>query len=300
MFFTNALTEIILTLYGRFFVFNNRLTKRIAAAVMSMIMVLMTFTYAYAAGDTNDFKFSDIDLSIKVPKELICFTRTTTNNNSYLEKLGVDEASVLTNNMIANKIYLEAVPEDVSYEIVVYGNTASKGLSNLNELSEDDLNSLYNEYVASQSAIDNDNIKEELESSELIRINDIPYFVTNIHSVSNDVTVYSQKYYTVVRGYIYTYSVQSKTNRVSDDMTANAKSIISSAEYTKVRKSILENTIVSETLSNIITVGLPILILAAFLFIILKIGPKGRAKRLNEEARLKAEYEKTHGSGDNK
>lgn len=280
--------------------FNNRLTKRIAAAVMSMIMVLMTFTYAYAAGDTNDFKFSDIDLSIKVPKELICFTRTTTNNNSYLEKLGVDEASVLTNNMIANKIYLEAVPEDVSYEIVVYGNTASKGLSNLNELSEDDLNSLYNEYVASQSAIDNDNIKEELESSELIRINDIPYFVTNIHSVSNDVTVYSQKYYTVVRGYIYTYSVQSKTNRVSDDMTANAKSIISSAEYTKVRKSILENTIVSETLSNIITVGLPILILAAILFIILKIGPNGRAKRLNEEARLKAEYEKTHGSGDNK
>ena len=247
MFFTNALTEIILTLYGRFFVFNNRFTKRIAAAVMSMIMVLMTFTYAYAAGDTNDFKFSDIDLSIKVPKELICFTRTTTNNNSYLEKLGVDEASVLTNNMIANKIYLEAVPEDVSYEIVVYGNTASKGLSNLNELSEDDLNSLYNEYVASQSAIDNDNIKEELESSELIRINDIPYFVTNIHSVSNDVTVYSQKYYTVVRDYIYTYSVQSKTNRVSDDMTANAKSIISSAEYTKVRKSILENTIVSET-----------------------------------------------------
>lgn len=280
--------------------FNNRLTKRIAAAVMSMIMVLMTFTYAYAAGDTNDFKFSDIDLSIKVPKELICFTRTTTNNNSYLEKLGVDEASVLTNNMIANKIYLEAVPEDVSYEIVVYGNTASKGLGNLNELSDDDLNSLYNEYVASQSAIDNDNIKEELEESELIRINDIPYFVTNIHSVSNDVTVYSQKYYTVVRGYIYTYSVQSKTNRVSDDMTANAKSIISSAEYTKVRKSILENTIVSETLSNIITVGLPILILAAILFIILKIGPKDRAKRLNEEARLKAEYEKTHGSGDNK
>lgn len=227
--------------------FNNRLTKRIAAAVMSMIMVLMTFTYAYAAGDTNDFKFSDIDLSIKVPKELICFTRTTTNNNSYLEKLGVDEASVLTNNMIANKIYLEAVPEDVSYEIVVYSNTASKGLSNLNELSDDDLNSLYNEYIASQSAINNDNIKEELESSELIRINDIPYFVTNIHSVSNDVTVYSQKYYTVVRDYIYTYSVQSKTNRVSDDMTANAKSIISSAEYTKVRKSILENTIVSET-----------------------------------------------------
>ncbi|MBD9304087.1 MAG: hypothetical protein EGS63_04755 [Lachnospira sp.] len=274
--------------------FNKQIIKKAAAMIIASVMCVATFTYAYAAGDTNNFKFSDIDLSVKVPKELICFTRTTTNNNSYLEKLGVDEASVLTNNMIANKIYLEAVPEDVGYEIVVYGNTASKNLGNLNELSEDELNSLYNEYVASQSAINNDNIKEELESSELIKINDIPYFVTNIHSVSNDVTVYSQKYYTVVRGYIYTYAIQSKTNRVSEDMTANAKSIISSASYAKVRKSLFENSVISETLSNIITVGIPIIILAIILYVLAKVGPKGKAKRLNEEAQLRAEYKKAH------
>lgn len=274
--------------------FNKQIIKKAAAMIIASVMCVATFTYAYAAGDTNNFKFSDIDLSVKVPKELICFTRTTTNNNSYLEKLGVDEASVLTNNMIANKIYLEAVPEDVGYEIVVYGNTASKNLGNLNELSEDALNSLYNEYVASQSAINNDNIKEELESSELIKINDIPYFVTNIHSVSNDVTVYSQKYYTVVRGYIYTYAIQSKTNRVSEDMTANAKSIISSASYAKVRKSLFENSVISETLSNIITVGIPIIILAIILYVLVKVGPKGKAKRLNEEAQLRAEYKKAH------
>lgn len=274
--------------------FNKQIIKKAAAMIIASVMCVATFTYAYAAGDTNNFKFSDIDLSVKVPKELICFTRTTTNNNSYLEKLGVDEASVLTNNMIANKIYLEAVPEDVGYEIVVYGNTASKNLGNLNELSEDELNSLYNEYVASQSAINNDNIKEELESSELIKINDIPYFVTNIHSVSNDVTVYSQKYYTVVHGYIYTYAIQSKTNRVSEDMTANAKSIISSASYAKVRKSLFENSVISETLSNIITVGIPIIILAIILYVLVKVGPKGKAKRLNEEAKLRAEYKKAH------
>ncbi len=274
--------------------FNKQIIKKAAAMIIASVMCVATFTYAYAAGDTNNFKFSDIDLSVKVPKELICFTRTTTNNNSYLEKLGVNEASVLTNNMIANKIYLEAVPEDVGYEIVVYGNTASKNLGNLNELSEDELNLLYNEYVASQSAINNDNIKEELESSELIKINDIPYFVTNIHSVSNDVTVYSQKYYTVVRGYIYTYAIQSKTNRVSEDMTANAKSIISSASYAKVRKSLFENSVISETLSNIITVGIPIIILAIILYVLVKVGPKGKAKRLNEEAQLRAEYKKAH------
>lgn len=273
---------------------NKRIFKGITGVITAALMVMLPFTCTYAASDVNSFKFSDIDLSINVPKELISFTRTTTNNNSYLNKLGADDASVLTNNMIANKIYLEAVPEDVSYEIVVYGNTASKGLGNLNELTEEELNSLYNEYIESQSSIENDNIKEELEESELIRINDIPYFVTKIHSVSNDVTVYSQKYYTVVRGYIYTYAIQSKTNQVSYDMTRNAESIISSAEYAKVKKSLLENTIVSETLSNIITVGIPIILLIIILFILVKVGPKGRAKKLNEEARLKAEYKKAH------
>ena len=156
------------------------------------------------AADTNHFKFADIDLVVDVPKELICFTRTTTNNNSYLEKLGVDEAAVLTNNMIANKIHLEAVPEDVNYEVVIYGNTASNSLSSFNELDEDSLDSLYKEYVASQSSINNDNIKEELLNSSIVTINDIPYFVTDVYSLSNDVTVYTRKYYTVCqRVYIH-------------------------------------------------------------------------------------------------
>ena len=236
-----------------------------------------------SAADTNHFKFADIDLVVDVPKELICFTRTTTNNNSYLEKLGVDEATVLTNNMIANKIYLEAVPEDVNYEVVIYGNTASNSLSNLNELDEDSLDSLYKEYVASQSSINNDNIKEELLNSSIVTINDIPYFVTDVYSLSNDVTVYTRKYYTVVRGYIYTYAIQSKTDKVSDDMNNNL-----------VKNSPLQNAVFTETLSNIITVGVPILILLVILLVITKVGPKGRAKRVNQEARLREEYKRTH------
>lgn len=43
----------------------------------------------------------------------------------------------------------------------------------------------------------------------------------------------------------------------------------------------------TETLSNIITVGVPILILLVILLVITKVGPKGRAKRVNEEARLR-------------
>ena len=84
--------------------FNKGLIKKLAAVVISAVTLFSVsgLSSAYvSAADTNHFKFADIDLVVDVPKELICFTRTTTNNNSYLEKLGVDEAAVLTNNMIA-------------------------------------------------------------------------------------------------------------------------------------------------------------------------------------------------------
>ena len=165
---------------------------------------------------------------------------------------------------------------------------------NINELDEDSLDSLYKEYVASQSSINNDNIKEELLNSSIVTINDIPYFVTDVYSLSNDVTVYTRKYYTVVRGYIYTYAIQSKTDKVSDDMNNNLVSIINSAKYQKVKNSPLQNAVFTETLSNIITVGVPILILLVILLVITKVGPKGRAKRVNEEARLREEYKRTH------
>ena len=268
--------------------FNKGLIKKLAAVVISAVTLFSVsgLSSAYvSAADTNHFKFADIDLVVDVPKELICFTRTTTNNNSYLEKLGVDEA---------NKIYLEAVPEDVNYEVVIYGNTASNSLSSFNELDENSLDSLYKEYVASQSSINNDNIKEELLNSSIVTINDIPYFVTDVYSLSNDVTVYTRKYYTVVRGYIYTYAIQSKTDKVSDDMNNNLVSIINSAKYQKVKNSPLQNAVFTETLSNIITVGVPILILLVILLVITKVGPKGRAKRVNEEARLREEYKRTH------
>ena len=88
--------------------------------------------------------------------------------------------------------------------------------------------------------------------------------------------------------------IQSKTDKVSDDMNNNLVSIINSAKYQKVKNSPLQNAVFTETLSNIITVGVPILILLVILLVITKVGPKGRAKRVNEEARLREEYKRTH------
>ncbi|MGN0329522.1 MAG: hypothetical protein ACI4D4_11165 [Lachnospira sp.] len=270
-----------------------------ASAFLTVIIFLtgMISPVNTFASDNNTFKFSEIDLIIDVPKELISFTRSTTNNNSYLDKLGVEDATVLTSSMMANNIYLEAVPEDVAYEIAVFGKKASDSLSNFNEINDEELDNLFKEYVSSQESIDNNNIEETLESSQIKEINGIKYFVTDIKSVSNNVTVYVRKYYTVIRGYIYTYAVQSKSNVVNSDMDNMITSIIQSAQYKEVKKSIFENFVVSEIVSNIITIGVPIIILILLLVIISNVGKRGRKKLADEEAELREKYKKEHERG---
>ena len=67
--------------------------------------------------------------------------------------------------------------------------------------------------------------------------------------------------------YIYTYAIQSKTDKVSDDMNNNLIGIINSAKYQKVKNSLAAECRIYR-LSNIITVGVPILILLVILLVI--------------------------------
>lgn len=241
------------------------------------------------------YKFSAIDLKISVPEGLICFTQTTTGNNAYLEKIGANDANEVQNAMKASNIYLEAFSDDISYEIAVVGMKAGSSLPDLDGLDKDTLDNYFKEYISSEQAKSDDSLSETMTDNNIDTINDHPYFRTDVTSVSSDNgTIYTRKYYTVTRGYIYIYSLQSKENQITSDMTDNIEYMINSAQYTNVRKSVFENGIFTETLSTILTVGIPIVILLAIYFLITKVGKKGRAKLTSEEAQLRAEYKEKH------
>ena len=73
---------------------------------------------------------------------------------------------------------------------------------------------------------------------------------TEVTSVSDEnKSIYTRKYYTVTRGYIYIFSLQSEDNEITEDMINNILYIINSAQYTNVKKSIFENGVFTETLS---------------------------------------------------
>lgn len=55
--------------------------------VLVLISAIIFPSFTALAADAS-YKFSAIDLKLKVPEELICFTQTTTGNNAYLKDIG--------------------------------------------------------------------------------------------------------------------------------------------------------------------------------------------------------------------
>lgn len=269
--------------------------KKLTFIPVLVLISAIIFPSVTAMAADASYKFSAIDLKINVPEELICFTQTTTGNNAYLKDIGAQDANEVQNAMKASNIYLEAFSKDISYEIAVVGMKAGSGLSNLDELSENELNDIFSQYIDSENAKQEDDLTETMTDKAIDTINNHPYFRTEVTSVSDEnESIYTRKYYTVTRGYIYIFSLQSKGKEITSDMVDNVEYMINSAQYTPVKKSIFENGVFTETLSTILTAAIPIAILVAIYLLITKVGKKGRSKLSSEEAELRARYKEQH------
>ncbi|SEF39263.1 hypothetical protein [Lachnospira multipara] len=270
----------------------NKIKRRVLSCLMVGIFTVSFLNFnkvtSFADTDTKSLQFSAINLKIEVPSELICFTQSTTNNNSYLELIGASDASEVQTSMIANNCYLEAVDADMTYELAITGVKANESLSDFNTLSESDLNSLFDSYIESESNLETEYKEEEILDSGIEYFNDQPYFMTyNISTTTEGVVVYATKYYTVANGYIYNFAIQTNTDSVTDEMLANMAVVLNSAKYTEVKSSILENGVVSETLSVIITAAIPVAILALLVYFIRVGNKKKQNKLIKEELEIK-------------
>lgn len=264
---------------------------RKAFAVLSATILITSSAITTFAADSSH-KFSDIDLKVSIPEELVCFTRSTTNNNAYLKKLGVSDASELRATMEANHVYLEAVNKDVTYEIAIAGEKASSELPNFDTTDTSRMENLFQEYLESCN-IETEDVTEVITGSEIYENNGVRYFVTDASTTSKtQVTVYTKKYYTVMQGMVYTFILQSNTNQIDASMTDNLLHIINSAQYVPVKKSLMESNLVTEVLSNIVTVGIPILILLLVLYLLDHTKKKSAKQISAEEARLREQYAK--------
>jgi cell division protein FtsL len=262
------------------------------AFLMAFCLMALLFSFSCAAAEnTTTYRFSDINLEVQVPSELIGFTRSVTSNNAYLDLIGTDDVEELRSLMVVNHVYLEAVPQDVRYELIISGKEAGSASTDFTELSDTDLDSLFNEYLQKSDAIDNESVTENITASAIEHVNGIPYFVTSVKSVANNqVTVYMKKYYTVMQGNAISFFIQSNGEEIDSATAQLLTEVVTSAQYKTIHKSILENAFFTEILASVVTLAVPILLLALIVYLVEKSKKKTKKQIEADEKRLRAEY----------
>lgn len=272
-----------------------RLAKQTSAVVTALICIVTTISpiSVMAADSATTYKFSDISLQVSVPDDLVGFTRNVTSNNAYLDKVGTDDVEELRSLMITNNIYLEAIPKtnDINYEILINGKNADTSVKNFNEADEDTLNTQFTQYVEACDNIENSSVTENVTSSSIYKNDTTSYFVVDVKSVSNNkVTTYIKKYYTVMMGKSITYTLQSNENEISNEAAQKLLSIVDSAEYKEIAKSITDSQFFTEIMSSVITVLIPIAILGVIVFFMSKSTKKTKKQIEADEERYRAQY----------
>lgn len=241
--------------------------------------------------DTTTYKLADLNLQVSVSNDLICFTQNVTANNAYLDLIGADDVEELRSMMKLNHVYLEIIPEDVAYEILVNGQTAGDAVPRINNLSEEELNSVFQEYVSGSDKIKNDSVTEDVTDSYIYTHNNVHYFVTDVTSVANNnVTIYLRKYYTVMMDRVITFTLQSNGKPLTDEMSRQLLEIVHSAEYKTIHKSIFENVYFTEITTTLISLLFPIGLLVVIAVLISRSKRKTKKQIAAEEERLRAKY----------
>lgn len=274
---------------------NKRITRKAATLLSAATLAIggifgigssPAMTTAYAADNAAGrftYKFSDIALTLTVTEDLVGFTQNMTSNNSYLDKIGADDVEEVRAALQMNNIYLELIPKegDINYEILVSGKNAPSGASNFDSISNETLNEYFNDYIAESESRKSDTsvITETIDASSIETINGVNYFCTEVTSVSgNAVTVHVKKLYTIMQDKAITYTLQTTQPSITDDMSTMLTDIISTAEYSPVKGSILENAFFVEIMTSLVSMLVFVGILALILYLMIRAGKRKKRK----------------------
>ena len=241
----------------------NKIMKRFFCFLLTVTFIFSGACASYAAVKT--YSFSDLDIEIAVPSELAVFTRnvTSADQNLALIKTTSDELLVMFEE---HGVYLEAFPTDVSYELVVSGKSVSDDVKDFNTLSDLELKQGLQAYREKCESIGND----EIIDVTTYKNNSTVFYEVNFKTVSNDITVYVKKYYTVMQGKELNFTVQTKDSEVTDIQSSQLKAVVDSTVYKQVDPSIFESPVFTELTGYLSGMLITLVVLGGFILIMIK------------------------------
>ncbi len=259
------------------------------AIVFSAVFLPVTI-YAQDSSESSkaddsytSYSFPQINTTISIPKSMITFTSSVTSADPNLKKLNAsaDELRIMFDK---NNLYLETMPENLSYEIVL-GGVKKDGLKAFTDMSEAELNQAYSDYEAKCKAASSDTVY----SMSTYKTNGNIYFVVDFNTVSEDVIVYSRKYYTVAEGCEISIALQTKmlsagdpndrTTYVFNEEAANTiRDIVDRTSYSRMKEHFTDTSMFSELFGYIGGIVITIGGLALILWLLIKTTSKPKKK----------------------
>ena len=73
-------------------------------AITSLVPVMAEDISLSDTSKASTYKIADLDVSVTVSDDLVCFTQNVTSNNSYLDLIGADDVEQLRALMKVNNI----------------------------------------------------------------------------------------------------------------------------------------------------------------------------------------------------
>lgn len=238
----------------------NKILKSFFCALFAILLIFSVTLASYAA--TQTYSFSDLDIEIKVPSELAVFTRnvTSADKNLKLVDTSADELRIM---FAQYGIYLEAISTDVSYELVVSGKDASNDAKDLNTLNDSEINEGLQAYKKKCESV----VTDEIMDVTTYKNNSAIFYQVDFKTLSNDVTVYARKYYTVMQGKELNFTVQSKSTVVTDEQADQLKSVVDSTVYKQIDQTITESPVFTELVGYLIGILITVVVLGGIVLL---------------------------------
>ena len=238
---------------------------------------------ASGSGEYTDYTFAQINTRIRVPKSMITFTNSVTSADPNLSRINAS-ADQLRIMFDKNNLYLETMPENLSYEVIL-GGVKKDGLKNYSDISSDELAEAFEEYENHCRQAEYDTVYSVSRYNGPSGI----YFVADFCTTTDETTVYSRKYYTIAEGCEISIALQTKLPSAGDpndtttyifneDAAGVAKDIVDNVSYSQMKEHFTDTSMFSELFGYVLGIVVTIGGLGLILWLLIKTTSKPKKK----------------------
>ncbi len=253
------------------------------AAFLTVLCLCVSLLSTVCMAADREFAFSDLNTTLRINSDLYTVTRTTVSSDPALTILdvSVEELKVM---LETNNVYLEAFPEDLSYEIVLSGGNAGSA-KDFSDLTDEEILAAAKEdetsETSSQSASE-ENVKKDANGTKeasyrIETVNGVKYLVSEITSQEAGNFYYVYRYSTVHDKTATALTLQAEA-KPDDKAISYFKEAVASMEHKEVKASLTQNAYFTELTSTLIGIVLVVGILGIILFLFIRADNKSHRR----------------------